>query len=239
MPKNILLIMTDQMHKYALGTLSPFVHTPNLDRLAREGTLFTNAYSNNPVCGPFRGILYSGRYCKDSGVLKNEMALRPDEISLANELEQAGYDTSFVGKLHLGESGNCPIPPEYRAGHRHFLGYQCYNGFFKDVCFYDEDQAEHRFQEHRTDVTARLGIDRMRMLARGGKPFCTPFSFRRRITRNSPRSNMNVCMTVSRSLSRSSMGRSIPIRPRSPRTVRAHLRTARTISATAGTFRSI
>ena len=42
---NILLIMADQMHKYALGAISPFVRTPHLDRLAQQGTLFTNAYS--------------------------------------------------------------------------------------------------------------------------------------------------------------------------------------------------
>ncbi|MGI5894826.1 MAG: sulfatase-like hydrolase/transferase [Candidatus Merdivicinus sp.] len=171
MPQNILMIMTDQMHKYALGLLSPFVHTPNLDRLAKEGTLFTNAYSNNPICGPFRGILYSGRYSKDNGVLDNSTALRPEDPCLAGDLEKVGYDTSFVGKLHLGDNGNKPIPPEYRAGHRHFIGYQCYNGFLKDVCFYDEENVEHRFEEHRTDVTARLGIERLRMLAKEGRPF--------------------------------------------------------------------
>ena len=46
---NILMIMTDQQHKYALGSVLPYVHTPNLDRLAAGGTRFTNAYSNNPV----------------------------------------------------------------------------------------------------------------------------------------------------------------------------------------------
>lgn len=171
MPKNILMIMTDQMHKYALGSVSPYVKTPNLDQLAEEGTLFTNAYSNNPVCGPFRGLLYSGRYSKDCGVQDNATALRPEEITLPQELEQLGYDTSFVGKLHLGDNGNKPIPPECWAGHRHMIGYQCYNGFIDQVCFYDENGTEHLYDEHRTDVTAKLGIERMRMLAARERPF--------------------------------------------------------------------
>ncbi|MDO4296758.1 MAG: sulfatase-like hydrolase/transferase [bacterium] len=171
MPKNIVMIMTDQMHKYAMGCVTPYVKTPNLDRLAREGTLFTNAYSNNPVCGPFRGILFSGCYSKECGIQDNNHALRADEVTLPLEMEALGYDTSFVGKLHLGGNGNLPIPEECRAGHRHFIGYQCYNGFLDNVCFYDEEGREHIYQEHRTDVTARLGIERMRELAKAGKPF--------------------------------------------------------------------
>ena len=159
---NILLILTDQMHKYALGAVSPYVKTPNLDRLAEEGTLFCNAYSNNPVCGPFRGILYSGCYSKDCGVQKNGQALRENEETLPKELARLGYETGFVGKLHLGADGNGPVPEKYRAGHKHFLGYQCYNGFRDDVCFYDEQGAERKFDAHRTDVTASLGIERMR-----------------------------------------------------------------------------
>ena len=169
--QNILFIMTDQMHKYALGCVSEYVKTPNLDRLAAEGTLFTSSYSNNPLCTPFRGILYSGRYSSDTGTAGLESALRQEEICLPDELGELGYETSFVGKLHLGGKGNCPVPKAFWAGHKHFFGYQCYNGFEKDVCFYDEEGKEHCFQGHRTDVTADLGIERLRWLASTGKPF--------------------------------------------------------------------
>ena len=174
---NLLLIMTDQMHKYALGSVTPYVKTPNLDRLAAEGTLFLNAYSNNPVCGPFRGILYSGCYSKDCGVQKNGQALREDEETFPKELARFGYETDFVGKLHMGADGNGPVTKKYWAGHEHFLGYQCYNGFRDQVCFYDEQGMEHHFFEHRTDVTAELGIGRIREFARSGKPFLQTIFF--------------------------------------------------------------
>ncbi len=168
---NVLMIMTDQQHKYALGSVLPYVNTPNLDKLAKKGTLFTNAYSNNPVCSPFRGILYSGLYSKDNGVINNEATPFENQIFLADEFEKNGYNTSFVGKLHIGRTGNNPIPEEFRMGHKNFLGYQCYNGFFDDICFYDEDGVEHEFEGHRTDVTTDLGIERMRKLASEDKPF--------------------------------------------------------------------
>lgn len=168
---NILLIFADQMHKYALGAVSDFVKTPNLDKLAAEGSLFTDAYSNNPVCGPYRGILYSGCYSKDCGVQRNGEALKADEETLPRELSRLGYETSFVGKLHLGGDGNGPVPERYWAGHQHFIGYQCYNGFWDQVCFYDEQGREMHVREHRTDATASLGIERMHMLVKTGKPF--------------------------------------------------------------------
>ncbi len=168
---NILMIMTDQQHKYALGAVTPYVKTPNLDKLAKNGTLFTNAYSNNPVCSPFRAILYSGKYSKDTGAMGNECIIPDSEITLPNELEKLGYETSFVGKYHIGDKGNTPILEKYRAGHKHFFGYQCYNGFLDNVCFYDENDVEHTFDGHRTDVTTEIGIDRLRMLAKKEKPF--------------------------------------------------------------------
>ena len=113
---NLLLIMADQMHKYALGAVTPYVKTPNLDRLAAEGTLFANAYSNNPVCGPFRGILYSGRYSKDNRVQKNGQALREGEETLPKELARLGYETGFVGKLHLGADGKRRCPGKILGG---------------------------------------------------------------------------------------------------------------------------
>jgi len=170
MPGNIVMILADQMHKYAMGFLRPHMATPNLDRLAGEGTAFTAAYSNNPVCGPFRINLFTGTHTATNGMSANGDPLPACEC-MADTFNAAGYETSFVGKWHCGGEGNQPIPAGLRGGFRHFIGYQCHNGFLDDVCFYDESDREIRFPKHRTEVTTELGIERLRMLAGTGRPF--------------------------------------------------------------------
>lgn len=170
MPKNIVMILADQMHKYAMGFLRPHLHTPHLDRLAEEGVVFSDCYSNNPVCGPFRINLFSGMHTISTGQYRNGDPL-PNTECMADTFNAGGYETSFVGKWHIGGEGNRPIPRELRGGFRHFIGYQCYNGFWENVCFYDEEDREIRYDRHRTEVTTDLGIERLRMLAGSGSPF--------------------------------------------------------------------
>ncbi len=168
---NILMILTDQMHKYAMGCMRDYVSTPNIDKMASEGVVFNNAYSNCPICGPFRANLFTGLYTSDNGVVKNGPPLPPGVETLADSFNKAGYQTSFVGKWHLGGNGNCPVPEKLRGGFERFIGYQCYNGFKKNVCFYDENDIEHRYDCHRTDATSDIGVERLKMLAADDRPF--------------------------------------------------------------------
>jgi len=171
MGKNIVLIFTDQMHKYALGKVSDYVKTPNLDRLCENGILFTDNYSNCPICGPYRGNLFSGMYTSHNQVINNGDPLPKNIPAMADAFNKGGYETSFVGKWHLGGGGNNPITEDIRGGFRHFIGYQCYNGFHENVCFYDEADNEYHYNEHRTDVTTQLAIERLKMLHKTGKSF--------------------------------------------------------------------
>jgi len=175
---NILFIFTDQQHKYALGCMdNPVVMTPHLDRLAAEGVLFRSCYSAAPSCGPFRGTLMTGRFPSSTGLCENEDPLPTDGHNLAEMLERGGYQTSYVGKWHLGGAGNKPIPVELRGGFSDFIGYQCYNGFYRDVCFYDEEDLERGFSKHRTEVTTDLAVERMTYLSGQGRPFALFISY--------------------------------------------------------------
>lgn len=176
--RNALFIFSDQQRKFALGCMgNPNVRTPNLDRLAVAGTLFQNCYSANPVCGPYRCSLFTGRYASATGCWGNGVRLPADGANLPELLERRGVHTSWVGKWHIGGRGNGPIPQEVRGGFTDFIGYQCYNGFYKDVCFYDEAGREHRFERHRTDVTTDLAIERLKRAAAAGKPFAMFVSY--------------------------------------------------------------
>ena len=173
---NVLVIFADQMHRFAMGCMdNPEVDTPHLDGLARDGALFRHAYSATPVCSPFRVNLVTGRYAMETDARKNQCRVPAGCHSLVDDFNAHGYRSGFVGKWHVGDSGNRPIPEELRAGFRDFIGYQCYNGFYRDVCFYDEAGTEQRFEKHRTDATTDVAIERLRRTA--GEPFSMVVGF--------------------------------------------------------------
>ena len=175
---NILFIFTDQQNRYALSCMdNPNIETPNLDKLAQKGVLFSRCYSSDPVCGPFRGALLTGQYTSTCGVHKNNLPLPYGTKTFANALNDAGYDTSWVGKWHLGGNGNEPIALKDQGGFNHYIGYQCYNGFYDNVCFYDKEGNEHNFDKHRTEVTTDLAVDQLRKLSKGSKPFMLMMSY--------------------------------------------------------------
>lgn len=123
---NIITVISDQFRWDCIGAagLNPMHLTPNLDEMARHGTLFENAFCNQPVCAPARGSILTGQYPGRHGVWRNGIALKPGSTTLATTLKQAGYSTNHIGKWHLG--GNAgqgdrerlgPVPLEYRGGY--------------------------------------------------------------------------------------------------------------------------
>ncbi len=99
---NLLIVHTDQQPWWTVSAYgrSP-VETPNQDRLAREGALLRNFFTNSAVCTPSRGCFLTGRYPHSHGAYTNNLCLNPDEVTLAEVLRRAGYATSYVGKWHL------------------------------------------------------------------------------------------------------------------------------------------
>ena len=99
---NILLLMTDQQRSDALGCTGGWVDTPNVDRLAAEGVLFANAYTNSPACVPARVSLAIGRYPHNHGVWRNKQYTLPEaRPTWMRAVRDAGYSTSVFGKTHL------------------------------------------------------------------------------------------------------------------------------------------
>src|SRR5215211_4002255 len=109
---NILWFCADQQRWDTIGALgNPHVRTPNLNRLVREGTAFTHAYCQAPVCTPSRASFLTGKYPSTIHVNTNgNTHFPPQERLVTRRLADAGYDCGLVGKLHLAGAAWRPEP---------------------------------------------------------------------------------------------------------------------------------
>lgn len=111
-PRNVVFILTDD-HRYdAIGFLKgqPWLETPNMDRLAREGAHFENAFVTTALCSPSRASILTGRYAHEHKIVDNNTPIPPGTRFFPQDLQAAGYKTAFFGKWHMGNEGDDPQP---------------------------------------------------------------------------------------------------------------------------------
>jgi arylsulfatase A-like enzyme len=100
--KNILFIMCDQLrYDYLSCAGHPYLHTPNIDTLAKKGVRFTNAYVQSPVCGASRMSFYTGRYVGSHGATWNGVPLKVGEETMGDHLRRLNVTTALIGKTHM------------------------------------------------------------------------------------------------------------------------------------------
>lgn len=107
---NIIFILNDDQRYDAMGFLDPALETPNMDRIAREGVYFPNAFVTTSLCSPSRASILTGQYMHNHGVADNNIRFRPGTFFFPVALQQAGYDTAFIGKWHMGGHTDDPQP---------------------------------------------------------------------------------------------------------------------------------
>ncbi len=151
----------------------PNIATPNLDRLAREGIRFTNAYSNTPLCSPFRACLYTGQYATSNGVTCLFKPLLPRQKLLPEVLREHGYHTSHMGKWHLA-GGDAPshfVSPYFRPGWDEWLGWENSNEpFHTEYGCGPMPIPLHTFKSYQTDALTDLTLKWLKSYDRN-KPF--------------------------------------------------------------------
>ena len=182
---NIVFYFTDQQRPDTIGCYGQKLPvTPRLDAMAREGVRFERAFTPQPVCGPCRAIFQTGRYATDTGCYRNDVMLPRGVKTLANYIEEAGYETAYVGKWHLASNGALygkkdvdhtvtAIPLEYRGG---------YTGYWRaadvleftshgyDGYVFDENNRRVDFKGYRADCIADMALEYLDGYA-GDKPF--------------------------------------------------------------------
>jgi len=100
---NIVFIITDDHTWQAISSYGGrYMQTPNIDRLAREGAIFRNCLVTNSICGPSRATLLTGAYSHINGYKLNEKVFDNRQWVFTEDMQKNGYQTAWVGKLHLG-----------------------------------------------------------------------------------------------------------------------------------------
>jgi N-acetylglucosamine-6-sulfatase len=106
-PPNIVFVLVDDMRWDEMRAAGhPFIETPHMDRLAREGMRFTNAFSTTPLCSPSRASFLTGQYAHTNGIIDNTARAGHNLPTFPRELQKAGYATGFFGKWHMGNDAS-------------------------------------------------------------------------------------------------------------------------------------
>jgi arylsulfatase A-like enzyme len=185
---NVLFIMADDLGYADVGCFgAPGIATPNIDGLARDGLLFTDGYSGSSVCSPTRVSLITGRYPgRNAASLDEPLAAHPDwgldpaTPTFVAALRASGYQTSLVGKWHLGHR---PQFSPLRHGYQHFFGIRSGGAdYFSHVGINDEpdlwEDDEHVDRHgYLTDLLGARAAAEVRRMAGRPEPFLLSLHF--------------------------------------------------------------
>lgn len=176
---NVLVVLSDQQRADSCGVFGQRLPvTPRLDALAADGVAFDEAFTIQPVCGPARAVIQTGRYPTTTGCWRNGIALPPGTDTLADRMTDLGYATGYVGKWHLASNRGRnlptdrptaryerrPVPSERRGGYRdvwvaadaleHTTGPTSGH-------IYDEHGSQVDLHGYRVDALTDIAIDRL------------------------------------------------------------------------------
>ena len=102
---NILFIMSDDHAYQAISAYDDrLIRTPNIDRLAEQGALFTNSCVTNSICAPSRATILTGKHNHINGKIDNRSPFDTTQITFPQLFNDAGYQTAMFGKLHFGNN---------------------------------------------------------------------------------------------------------------------------------------
>jgi N-acetylglucosamine-6-sulfatase len=161
---NIIFILQDDQRYDAIGCLGnpPWLRTPNMDRLVKQGLLFKNAFCTNSLCAPSRSSFLTGKYDNKTGVVDNFKKFPAENTVFPLLLQKAGYETAFVGKWHMGDM-NGPQP-----GFNKWVGFVGQGVYFDPVL--NIDGKDGKYTGYITDLLTDHAVGFIKK--KREKPFC-------------------------------------------------------------------
>lgn len=173
---NVIFILSDDHTSQSIGAYGSIYKeicpTPNIDRIANEGALFTNAFCTNSISGPSRACILTGKYAHLNGFYKNESAPPFDstQITFPRMLHDNGYTTAMVGKWHLGTT---PVGFDYFKYHSLAGGQGIY---WNPV--WNENGKKTPEKGYATTLTANAAMKWLESGRDKSKPFCLLYHFK-------------------------------------------------------------
>jgi arylsulfatase A-like enzyme len=165
---NLLWIFTDQLRAQALTSYGdPNIELPNIGRIAAEGIQFNHAFSQYPVCCPFRGGLITGQHANVNGVRIQGDLIRPEKPTIAHAFQDAGYRTSWVGKWHLAglrgitdwySGGDYWVHPDLRGGFEDWYGFEYSNNFYITHYSHGDTYKPWKVEGYQTDGLTDISL---------------------------------------------------------------------------------
>jgi arylsulfatase A-like enzyme len=162
-PPNILVIFSDDHALQAISAYgSPHIKTPNIDRLAREGTLYQNMFCTNSLCAPSRATLLTGKFSHKNGHRDNMTTFDAAQDMYPKYLQGAGYQTSWIGKWHLEAT------PQYFDYWSVLPG----QGAYYNPDFIEMDGKMKRQEGYTTNLITEKALKWLKADRDSAKPFC-------------------------------------------------------------------
>jgi len=164
---NIVFILLDDQRYDALGFLDtqPFMKTPNMDAIAKNGAYLPNAYVTTALCSPSRASILTGQYAHRHGVVDNDSKLPPGLTFFPQYLQKAGYDTALIGKWHMGGPTDHPQP-----GFTHWVSFKAQGHYLPHPDGLNVDGKKVPQKGYITDELNSYALDWLKK-RRSGKPF--------------------------------------------------------------------
>lgn len=164
---NIIYILSDD-HRYDFMGFTnkvPGLQTPAMDRMAKEGAYLKNAFVTTSLCSPSRASILTGQYAHTHTVVDNSAPLPDDLVFYPQYLQKNGYKTAFMGKWHMGNTGDAPQP-----GFDHWISFEGQGLYFGNTLNIDGKREKLDSSNYITDELTNRALSWMNSVK--NNPFC-------------------------------------------------------------------